>query len=177
MTHLTAVGHVVIRRRVWQQNAGGLDAPADDWLNGQRARISQGARERCCRIGCHPQGFRRSAADLKRLAGISVSAERLRQIVEGQGHELARQRQSGTLGPAWRGADCRVPASASGASDSSPATGAVRSRVYVGIDGFMAPMVTEAEKQKRRMARSRRSHARRRARLRRGHGERYKDSS
>jgi hypothetical protein len=146
-----------------------LDIPADDWLNGQAARISRGARERCCRIGCHPQGFRRSADDLKRLAGISVSAERLRQLVEGQGRELARQRQCGALVPGWSGSDCGV--------EVDPTGRAARTRVYVGIDGFMAPMVTEAEKQKRREARNQspRPRPRRRSRLRRGHRERYKE--
>ena len=75
MTHLTAVGHVVVQRRVWRRPDGGLDVPADEWLNGQAARISVGARERCCRVGGHPQGFRRSAEDLQRLAGLAVSPE------------------------------------------------------------------------------------------------------
>jgi hypothetical protein len=185
VTHLTAVGHVVVKRRVWQRPAGGLDVPADDWLNGQAVRISLGARERCCRIGCHPQGFRRSAADLKRLSGISVSPERLRQVVEGEGRDLARQRQSGALLPGWRGSDCRVEAPASGDCGAGVGAGGLArarenaspTRVYVGVDGFMAPMVTEAEKQKRRDARnrSRRRGKRRRSRLRRGHREGYKE--
>jgi hypothetical protein len=117
---------------------GGLDVLADEWLNGQAARISVGARERCGRVGCHPLGFRRSAEDLKRLAGITVSPERLRQIVERDGQRVGQLRQAGTLTPTWRGADCR--------------TAPGLTRVYVGRDGFMAPMVTEAEKQKRRAA-------------------------
>ena len=128
MTHLTAVGHVVVQRRVWRRPDGGLDVPADNWLNGQAARISVGARERCCRVGCHPLGFRRSADDLQRLAGIAVSPERLRQIVEGEGQRVARRRQTGVLPPTWRGSEGRTPAGPT--------------RVYVGVDGFMAPMVT-----------------------------------
>jgi hypothetical protein len=158
------VGHVVVQRRVWHRPDGGLDVPADEWLNGQAARISVGAQERCCRVGCHAQGFRRSADDLQRLAGMAVSAERLRQIVEGAGQRLARLRQTGGLTPTWRGADCRTPGGAT--------------LVYLGIDGFMAPMVTAAEKQKRRAARVRRRGGQRRsprARLRRGHRERYKE--
>jgi hypothetical protein len=199
VTHLTAVGHVVVKRRVWQRSEGGLDVPADDWLNEDAARISRGARERCCRIGCHPQGFVHSADDLKRLAGISVSAERLRQIVEGEGHDLTRQRQSGALVPTWRGSDCRVETPASGdrgagtgvtagaggrAGVGAGATtmsrvrqGAWPTRLYIGIDGFMAPMVTEAEKQKRRDTRNRgrRKRKHRRSRLGRGYRERYKE--
>jgi len=164
VTHLTAAGHVVLQRRVWHRAAGGVAVPADEWLNGQATRISVGARERCCRVGSHPHGFRRAAADLKHLAGISISPEHLRQIVEGEGQHVAKLRQTGALGPTWEGAACRTPAGPT--------------RVYVGIDGFMAPMVTEVEKQKRRAARGRRRRggARRvRRRLRRGHGERYKE--
>ena len=155
---------MVVQRRVWRRPDGGLDVPADNWLNGQAARISVGARERCCRVGCHPLGFRRSADDLRRLAGISVSPERLRQIVEGEGQRVARLQQAGALTPTWRGTDGH--------------TAGGRTRVYVGVDGFMAPMVTEAEKQKRRAVRGRRRRPGRRGprlRLRRGHRERYKE--
>jgi hypothetical protein len=164
VTHLTAVGHVLVQRRVWHRPAGGMAAPADEWLNGQAARLSVGARERCCRVGCHPHGFRRAAQDLKHLAGISISPEHLRQIVEGEGQHVAKLRQAGAVGPTWRGADC------------GPLGGPTR--VYIGVDGFMVPMVTEAEKHKRRVARAqhRRGGRRRlRPRLRRGHRERYKE--
>lgn len=159
-----------VARRVWRRPDGGLDVPADDWLNGQAARISVGARERCCRVGCHPHGFRRAAEDLKRLAGIAISPEHLRQLVEGEGHRVARLREAGALVPTWRGVDCGTVEGCT--------------RVYVGVDGFMAPMVTEAEKQKRRAARSRRRtervgrrvrRLRSQRRLRRGHRERYKE--
>jgi len=92
-----------------------------------------------------------------------VSPEHLRQIVEGEGQRIAHLRPAGALLPVWRGSDCRVPGGPT--------------RVYVGLDGFMAPMVTEQEKQKRRLARLRRRRSRRgsRRRLRRGHRERYKE--
>jgi len=150
----------VVRRRVWHRPDGGVAVPADEWLNGQAARISVGARERCCRVGCHVQGFRRAAEDLKHLAGMAVSPEHLRQIVEGAGQHVAKLRQAGALGPTWRGADC------------GPVGGPTR--VYIGMDGFMAPMVTEAEKQKRRAARGPRGRGGR-PRMRRGHRERYKE--
>lgn len=141
-----------------------MAAPADEWLNRQAVRISPGARERCCRVGCHSHGFRRAAADLQHLAGIAVSPEHLRRIVEREGRQVAKLRQAGGLGPTWRGTDCGTD------------TGSTR--VYVGIDGFMVPMVTEAEKRKRRAARGagRRGGRRHgRPRLRRGHCERYKE--
>ncbi len=132
-------------------------------------RVSDGARERCCRMARHPQGFKRSAEDLKRLAGWAVSAERLRQIVEREGECVGRLCESSEWSPQWSASDCRV-------RPQGP------SRVYVGVDGFMAAMVTREEKQKRRAARGKSScsKGRKRARrgvrrMRRGHRERYKE--
>ena len=150
-----------VTRRVWWRPKAGLSVPADDWLNGQAARISAGARELCCRIGCHPQGFKRSAKDLKRLAGLSVSPERLRQIVEGEGRRTQAVPASGAPAAGWQAPACAVGADGP-------------SRVYVGVDGVKVPMVTVAEKKKRAAARPRRRRAKR-YRCRRGHTDRYKE--
>jgi len=183
------MGHVEVRRRVWWRKGQSVAAPADEWLNGDAPRISLGACERCCRIGRHPRGFKRSAADLQRLAGWSVSPERLRRIVEGQGQRAAKLRESSEFSPQWSASDCRV--SPQGVS-----------RIYVGVDGFMAPMVTQEEKRKRAASRRRAAESKRRRenpdsqggerkrdscektrgcvrgrrrRMRRGHSERYKE--
>jgi hypothetical protein len=169
--HLTAVGHVTVKRRMWWQAGQGSYVPGDEWLNGGAERISVGARELCCRVGCHPQGFRPAAEDLQRLAGLTVSPERLRRIVESEGRRVAAARASGVLVAAWQGEQCRV-------TPQGP------SRVYVGVDGVMVPMVTTAEKARRRAGRTARSRRRAgrtvrrgrcRRRLGRGYHERYKE--
>jgi len=117
----------------------------------------------CSRIGQHPQGFRKSADALQRLAGLTVSPERLRQIVEGEGRQMAAARASGQVAPRWQADACRVTAGGP-------------SRVYVGIDGVMVPMVTVGEKAKRRATRARRRRGGSpRRRLGRGYRERYKE--
>jgi hypothetical protein len=122
----------------------------------------------CSRIGQHPQGFRKSAAALQRLAGLRVSPERLRQIVEGEGRRIAAARAAGQVPPGWQADVCQVTAGGP-------------SRVYVGVDGVMVAMVTAREKAKRRARRSRRRRGRRvrtgcrRRRLGRGYRERYKE--
>lgn len=146
---------------MWWRSKESLAIPGDDWLNGAAARISGGARELCCRIGCHPQGFKHSASDLKRLAGLSVSPERLRQIVEGEGQRAQAAQASGAMPANWQGAACIV-------EPSGP------SRVYVGVDGVMVPTVTTAEKQLR-ASRRRRRRKPKRYRCRPGHRERYKE--
>ena len=122
----------------------------------------------CSRIGQHPQGFRKSAEALQRLAGLRVSPERLRQIVEGEGRRMAAARAAGQVPPSWQADACQVRPGG-------------QSRIYVGIDGVMVPMVTEGEKAKRRATRARRRRGRlagrgfHRRRLGRGYRERYKE--
>jgi len=135
--HLTAVGHVRVHRRVWWKKGAGTQTPGAEWLNGGGPRINVGARELCSRIGQHPQGFRKSADALQRLAGLTVSPERLRQMVEGEGRRMAAARAGGQVPPIWQADTCRV-------------TPGGPSRVYVGVDGVMIPMVTMGEQAKRR---------------------------
>ena len=119
----------------------------------------------CSRIGQQPQGFRKSAEALKRLAGLTVSPERLRQVVEGEGRRMAAARAAGQVPPSWQAEACCV-------RPGGP------SRMYVGVDGVMVPMVTAGEKAQRRAARTRRRRPRGRRRYRRmarGYRERYKE--
>jgi hypothetical protein len=155
---------VRVRRRVWWKKQAGTRTPGDEWLNGHAPRISVGARELCSRIGQHPQGFRKSADSLRRLAGLRVSPERLRQIVEVEGQQISAARAAGRVPAQWQADECLV-------SPGGP------SRVYVGVDGVMVPMVTEAEKTKRRASRKRGGRGRRgrRRRMGRGYRERYKE--
>lgn len=81
---------------------------------------------------------------------------------------MAAARASGQVVPSWQADECRV-------------TPGGPSRVYVGVDGVMVPMVTESEKAKRRATRARRrrrGHAGgnfHRRRVGRGYRERYKE--
>jgi hypothetical protein len=118
------MGHVTVKRRMWWPAGQGTYVPGDEWLNNGAERISVGARELCGRVGCHPQGFRPAAADLKRLAGLSVSPERLRLIVEGEGRRVAATQVSGTLAAVWQGGECRV--TARGPSPGAPGSTSAR---------------------------------------------------
>jgi len=62
--------------------------------------------------------------------------ETLRQVVEAEEKQIVRATRQATLVPNWSAKDCQ---SAEG-----------RSRVYLGCDGVKVPLVTEAEKKKRR---------------------------
>jgi len=83
------------------------------------------------------EDFAGAAEDATRIGNVPVSKERLRQIVLSEGERVTQVRDQGRLKASWTQADAKVE-------------GTEKTRVYGGIDGVMAPMVTQAEKSKRR---------------------------
>lgn len=150
---LTVGGEIALSRRYfWSKGHGGM-CPADGALGIQRGRVSPGALEVFCRMGI-VEDFAGAAQDAGRIANLPVSKERLRRLVEAEGARVTQVRDDGTLKASWTQADAKVD----GAGDLT--------RVYAGIDGVMAPMVTQAEKTRRR-----KEHViRRQARVRAGMG-------
>jgi hypothetical protein len=136
---LTSNGRVSLQRRRRQGSAGGL-TPVDALLDAAEATVSLGARELCCRTGIDCKSFARAAAQLKHVGQLLISASHLREVVEGEGKRSLVASDSGALKVNWQAADCRVK---------TPSDKEV-SRVYLGIDGFMTPQITETEKRKRR---------------------------
>jgi len=101
-----------------------------------------------------------------------VSEELLRQVVEAEGKAVLTAQQTGRLTLPWTAADCRRQDAA------GRATG--QSRVYLGADGVKVPLVTDAEKVKRRAGvkqkrRQRGKKCRPLPRARRGADGRYKE--
>ena len=122
------------------------------------------ARELCCLVGVE-NGFRKAADKLKKLGQIQVSAERLRTVVESEGLRMLESRRAALLKPAWDASDCTVDASG-------------RTQVLVGGDGVMVPVITAAEKAKRRAGRKpvrRRCKAYRRVHRHRGADQGWKE--
>lgn len=137
---LTANGRVSINRRRWGVPGGGSLTPADPLLDAAEATVSLGARELCCRTNAGSKSFQKAARDLKHIGQVSISPESLRQVVEDEGKAAQKASESGALKPGWRAADCKV----------KTPEGKEVSRVYVGTDGFMVPVLTDEEKRKRR---------------------------
>jgi hypothetical protein len=65
-----------------------------------------------------------------------VSKETLRQLIEQEGRSVMEVQRRGLLAPDWEARDCRTESGVT--------------RVYLGADGVMVPLITDAEKQKRR---------------------------
>jgi hypothetical protein len=135
---LTADGEIELTRPYfWAAGQGGV-CPADEPVGIAQTRTSPGAREILCRMGI-VQDFAQAADDARRIGNVPVCKEKLRQLVEAQAVAATRKRNEGALQAAWTSADARVK------TDAGTVT-----RVYLGVDGVMAPTVTQAEKDKRR---------------------------
>ena len=135
---LTAGGEIELRRRYFWSRAGGGVYPTDGPAGIAASRVTAGAREICCRMGL-TQDFAQASDDARRIGGLAVCKERLRQIVEDEAAAITHSRQSGTVPAAWTAE--QIAASPQG----------VR-RLYAGVDGVLARIVTQAEKDKRRAA-------------------------
>jgi hypothetical protein len=146
----------------WNPDQGSV-VPVDVWLGITRDRYSPGVREMCCRESCGSD-FRQASEDLQRVGQITLTHEMMRQVVEAEGRTAAAQQQAGLLGPGWTTADCRR-------GPGEPTC------LLTGADGVKVPLVTEAEKAKRRALRRRRGPQarRRRKRIGRGSDQAYKE--
>lgn len=135
---LTINGRVRLQRIRWHDVTEGSQTPLDRVLDEVERAISEGVREMACRLNRGCTSFQQTAENLARTAHLTVSKETLRQLVEQEGRSVLEAQRRGLLAPAWEAQDCRTD------------TGATR--VYLGSDGVMVPLVTDAEKQKRRQA-------------------------
>ena len=134
-THLTVNGRLSVRRTVYWSASSGTVVPTDQWLGLTEHRFSPGVREMCCREALHCS-FEVASDNLQRTAQLSLAGRSLREVVENEGRAVLTAQQKGSLPPAFTAAEC---------TDQTLITGA---------DGVMVPMVTEAQKQKRRATES-----------------------
>lgn len=172
---LSCNGRVELRRRRYHKGAGGGGGvPVDELIDLASSGVSLAVREMCCRIATDSASFSRAAANLSRLAQLKLSDEKLRQLAEAEGRAVLRWQEHEQLELDFNAAACLTDKTSDGSTTS---------RVYVGIDGFMLPMVTDAEQGKRLdKARARRKTLKRkrgvvRPKLRRrpGADQRYKE--
>jgi hypothetical protein len=133
---LTVNGRIDVWRIRWHCPQEGSQTVADGWLDEAETTISEGVREMACRLNQSSTSFEKTAANLQRAAHLSISKESLRRLIEGQGKAVLQALQRGTLEPEWTADDCRTAAGVS--------------RVYLGCDGVQVPLITSAEKHKRR---------------------------
>jgi hypothetical protein len=134
---LTINGRVTLRRIRWHGVGEGSCTPLDVYLDKAEQTISVGAREIGCRLNGDSKNFDKAAENLARAAQIYTSGETLRAMIENEGRQVLKAQQSGVLVIPWTVDDCKT-------------TEAGPTRIYMGSDGVMVPMVTAEEKKKRR---------------------------
>jgi hypothetical protein len=169
-TVATLNGRILVKRIRWHGPTTGSCTVIDRYLDQAERTISVGVREMVCRFNGGSRNFDRTAEDLKHGMQIEISGETLRQLVESEGKLVVQAMQAGTLPITWSAKDCA----------SEPEKPGSFTRLYLGSDGVMTPMVTQTEKTKRREAvkqkrsrRGRRSRPLRRAKA--GADQRYKE--
>jgi hypothetical protein len=118
----------------------GSVAPADAVLDRDGSTITPGVAEMACRVNLSATSFLRAAAALERTAQVKLSGERLRQVVEVVGRGVLKAQQDNAVAVTWHAEDCLVRDRETGQ----------KTRVYTGCDGVMVPIITDAEKIKRR---------------------------
>ena len=136
-SRLTINGRVRLLRRWWFAEGEGSECPADGLLSPPTDTVTRGVREMACRENKDASSFAAAADNLARGAQVTMSAEKLRQVVEAEGTFVNAAQDAGLLSPAFQAEDCRV-------ADKTT------TRMYGGVDGVMVPTVTDAEKQTRR---------------------------
>jgi hypothetical protein len=136
ITALTVNGRIRIRRVRWHEPGVGAATPLDERLDAAQRTFSRGVQEMLCRLNQASPSFVQTAQLLERLASLSISGETARQLIEEEGRRAASAVRRGRLDFGWTADDCR--------------TAEGTTRVYLGCDGVKVPLVTDAEKRKRR---------------------------
>lgn len=171
---LSCNGRVELRRRRFQNAGGQGETPVDDLIDLAASGASLAVREMCCRIATDSGSFARAAANLDRLAQVQMSDEKLRQLAESEGRAVLAWHEHEQLEFDFNAGKCLTD---------QTGDGSIHSRVYVGVDGFMVPMVTDAEAGKRhekavvrrRKLKRKKGVRRHNLKRRRGADQRYKE--
>lgn len=156
-----------LKRIRWHGPGVGSSTPLDVYLDQAEQTISVGAREIACRLNGAGKNFDKTAENLARAAQIFTSGETLRVLVENEGRQVLKAQHSERLPLSWSVADCQ-------AEETAP------TRIYLGSDGVMVPLVTDVEKKQRRQkVKEKRRRRGRKARVlpatKRGADQKYKE--
>ncbi len=156
---LTENGRIQLKRIRWTIQGEGSSTPIDALLDQAEKSFTQGVREMLCRLNQSSSSFAKTAQNILRLASIEISGESVRQLVEYEGRIVSSQLTRGSINVGWSAMDCHIEDKAATSSRTSQAETPdqsncqqkpLRTRVYIGCDGVKVPVVTQAEKTKRR---------------------------
>ena len=146
LSRLTLPGRVAISRRRYADPKLGSVTPLDAAMDVAHKAVSLGVVALSCRLSIDAASFTRAGECLEAGTGLRLSDETLRQLVESEGQAVIAAQEAEQLELDWHAGDCRVLGE----------DGQVTTRLYMGCDGVMVPVVTAAEKRKRRAGAQRR---------------------
>jgi hypothetical protein len=139
-TVATINGRILVKRVRWHVATTGSCTAIDRYLDQSELTTRMNVREMVGRFNGAGTNFYRTAEDLKHGMHLEISGETLRQLVESEGQLVVQAMQAGTLLITWSAKDCASEPEKPGSS----------TRLYLGSDGVMTPMVTQEEKTKLR---------------------------
>ncbi|MEX0775687.1 MAG: hypothetical protein WD042_08220 [Phycisphaeraceae bacterium] len=152
MSRLALPGRVVVSRRRYHDPQVASVSPLDEALDLSGKAVSLGVVALSCRLAVDAASFARAGECLLAAAGLRLSDETLRQLVESEGKAVIAAQEAQQLELDWHAGDCRVLGE----------DGQVTTRLYMGCDGVFVPVVTRAEKRKGRAQVQRRRRQRQR---------------
>ncbi len=140
---MTLLGRVSLLRTRYYDPTGGSDVPIDPLVDQTQEMITLGVTELACRLAIDSASFERAAGNLLRATGVRISEEGLRQLVEHEGKLVLQAQRMEQLELDFSAGDCTT---------CERPDGQETTRMYLGMDGVMVPVITQAEKDKRRAA-------------------------
>jgi hypothetical protein len=141
-TLLTVNGRITLFRRRYGAAGLGSHFPLDTWIDRVEDTVSLGLREMACRLNLASRDFDKAAENLARAAQVCLCGEFLRQIVESEGKAIQAAAKAGCPEVDWQASDC--PALDQDGFETQ------QTRIYLGSDGVMVPLITQKEKDQRR---------------------------
>ena len=105
---LSVNGRVSLWRKRLYLEGQGSRSPLDVLVDAAEATVSVGVRDLCCRLNGNGKSFDRAAENLAKSTQVSMSSEKLREVVEAEGKRALALAKSGELGPDWMAMDCTV---------------------------------------------------------------------
>jgi hypothetical protein len=131
---------VQTRRRRYAHPKLGSVSPLDEAMDVAGKAVSLGVTQLACRLALDAASFSRAGECLLAAAGLRLGDESLRKLVESEGKLVIAAQEAEQLEFDWHASDCLVLD-----ADGEPTT-----RLYMGCDGVMVPLVTAHEKRQRR---------------------------
>ncbi len=163
MTVTTVCGHMELLRKRWMSAIGaGCQVPLDSWLGVAEGVITKGVTSLVCLLNRGATSFEHAAECLHAATNIRLGKETLRQLCIESGQAMQKAIAKGELVPDWTAKECVLPVTATEKklsekklsekklSPVSDLIGNTLSRIYLGCDGVLVPLITQTEKRLRR---------------------------